>query len=222
MSSPHTSDHNFFVITSSPEFSNPISHHRSDSTTTFLSLNLQDASYSDIYDCLSDLPPIDFVTYCSGIALGRSFVDTDDSSLISLFNVNFFSIFRVIRALSLLRKFSHGASIVTISSVSAYKGGYDDAYNCSKAALNGLVRSLVSKLSPSVRINSVSPGIISDSKMTRNRRENDLDKALSYIPMRKFVSSHDVASAIIYLHSDAASSITGANIDLNGGLYLNS
>jgi 3-oxoacyl-[acyl-carrier protein] reductase len=211
-------DEQFYIVTSSNQ-SSPQSGYKSLISKVF-SLDLSSASYLEIANIVETLPEINRLTYLAGLAIGKSFADTTDVLLDAVYNVNVLSFFRIVRALHQHNKLAVNSSIVAVSSVSASKGGFDDAYNSSKAALSGLVRSLSAKLSPRTRINILAPGIIADSNMTARRKNNDLDVVIKAVPMNRFVTSEEVSAYIRFMHSSSSLSLVGASIDLNGGNYL--
>src|SRR5690606_13234843 len=91
-------------------------------------------------------------------------------------------------------------------------------YAAVKAAVVSLTRSLALAYgSAGVRVNAVSPGT-TDTDMGRQVIESDEGKArIERIPIRRFVAPAEVASAAVFLLSDAAAGITGQTIHVNGG-----
>jgi NAD(P)-dependent dehydrogenase (short-subunit alcohol dehydrogenase family) len=130
-------------------------------------------------------------------------------------------------AVRLLRK-AGSASIVTVSSYWGREGHpYFSAYCASKAALISLTQSLAAELSPDIRVNSVAPGNI-NTPMHFNALAVEAEKrgitsaemqALEWnkIPMRRPADTKEIASAIYFLSTDAASYFVGATLDVNGG-----
>jgi NAD(P)-dependent dehydrogenase (short-subunit alcohol dehydrogenase family) len=114
-----------------------------------------------------------------------------------------------------------GASIVLTSSVLANAGGPGyAAYAASKGALNSLARVLVSELSPrGIRVNVVSPGATRTPIWgTTPEGEAKLEAALSRgIPLQRLGEPEEIAAAVLFLASDDASFVQGANIGVDGG-----
>jgi 3-oxoacyl-[acyl-carrier protein] reductase len=121
-------------------------------------------------------------------------------------------------ALALMRK--TGGSIVNISSVAAFAGSVGQVnYAAAKAGVVGLTRSLALEYgSRNIRVNCVVPGIISTA-MTSNVAPELMDDFVSRIPLKRLGLPEDVAQAVLFLASDAASYITGACLHVNGGGY---
>ncbi|NPA75238.1 MAG: SDR family oxidoreductase [Euryarchaeota archaeon] len=114
----------------------------------------------------------------------------------------------------------NGASIVFISSQLAFRGSTSSvAYSASKAGVLGLMRSLALQLAPAVRVNAVSPGTI-DTDIISGYSEEERIARERNIPLQRIGLPEEVAHAVKFLISDESSYITGANIDVNGGLYI--
>lgn len=115
------------------------------------------------------------------------------------------------------------ARVVTISSVAAQLGGYrsSSSYIASKAAILGLTKALARELAPKrVTVNSVAPGLIDAPMLRLSLDPADDEKAASTIPLGRLGTPEDVAGAVRFLISSAASYITGVTIDVNGGYRM--
>ena len=111
--------------------------------------------------------------------------------------------------------------IVNISSVVARSGNAGQAnYSAAKAGLIGLTKSLAQEMgSRNVTVNAIAPGFIS-TDMTAGLTDELKAKILSGIPLARFGTVDDIAAAVEFLASDRAGYITGAVIDVNGGMYM--
>jgi 3-oxoacyl-[acyl-carrier protein] reductase len=111
-----------------------------------------------------------------------------------------------------------GGRIVNISSVAAFRGG-GDMYSAAKAGLVGLSYSLAQELGPEgITVNVVAPGLVLDTeffgdRMTGERRR----RTVAQIPVGRAGRPEDVAEAVRYLASAAASFVTGEVLHVNGG-----
>ena len=111
-------------------------------------------------------------------------------------------------------------SIVLISSQLAFKGSSSGAdYGASKAGLLGLGRSLARELAPSIRVNTISPGFI-DTDILAGDDAEKRRKRIDQVPLGRIGTGDDVAKGVLFLLSDGSSYITGADLDVNGGLYI--
>lgn len=111
--------------------------------------------------------------------------------------------------------------IVNLSSVVGRSGNAGQAnYVAAKAGLIGLTKSLAQEMgSRGVTVNAVAPGFI-DTDMTAGLPAELKAKILAGIPLGRFGAADDVAAAVEFLSSDRASYITGAVLDVNGGMYM--
>lgn len=130
--------------------------------------------------------------------------------------------FTVQKALPLLSK---GASIVLNASVVAEKGfPTTSVYSASKAALRNLARTLTAELAPrGIRVNSVSPGPIDTpiyGKLGKPDAEVEQMAAgfRTMVPLDRFGTSEELARAVLFLASDDSSFVTGADLQVDGGL----
>ena len=110
-------------------------------------------------------------------------------------------------------------TIVNVSSVvgvSGYRGL--SVYGATKAALDGFTRALARELGPAgVTVNSVAPGYLG-TEMTEGMREVQLDQITRRTPLGRLGEPEDVAGAVQFLASPAASFITGQVLVIDGGL----
>lgn len=112
-----------------------------------------------------------------------------------------------------------GGSVVNIGSMAAYSAARGMAsYGATKAALNSLTRSMARELAPDIRLNVVAPGHI-DTPRTNSRRDAaKRARQLAETPMGRYGTPEDVAGAVMYLVSPAASWVTGEVIRIAGGM----
>lgn len=122
-------------------------------------------------------------------------------------------------ALPLLDR-SDDPRIIFIGSPNAFIGSVNKiAYNTSKAALIGLVKSLALELAPKILVNAVIPGYINTSLM-KNFSIKSNSARIKRIPLRRIGLPEDIAGVVSFLVSRGASYIHGQSIHVNGGLIL--
>lgn len=137
---------------------------------------------------------------------------------LGVFNVNLFAVALLSKGLIDQLAAAHG-SIVNVTSIAGsrvhpYAGS---AYAASKAALATLTREMASEFAPQgVRVNAISPGEI-DTAILSPGTAAFADRE---VPMRRLGRPGEVASAIYFLCSDAASYVNGAELHINGGQHV--
>src|SRR5580658_9263844 len=111
--------------------------------------------------------------------------------------------------------------IVNISSVVAEAGNPGQAnYVASKAGLIGLTKCLAQEMaSRNITVNAIAPGFI-DTDMTTALSDELKQNMLAHIPLKRFGKPEDVAAAVKFLASEEAGYITGAVLNVNGGMYM--
>ncbi|MCM8816943.1 MAG: 3-oxoacyl-ACP reductase FabG [Candidatus Omnitrophica bacterium] len=140
----------------------------------------------------------------------------------TVFDVNMTSAFMVTkRAIPHLRKTKNGA-IVNIISLSVQTGGANGAgpYAAAKGALLVFTRTLARELAPEIRVNAVIPGVIETHHHEIFSTPERMEQYKKETPLGRNGRPEEVAGAVLYLVSDAASFTTGAVIDINGGRFL--
>jgi 3-oxoacyl-[acyl-carrier protein] reductase len=137
-------------------------------------------------------------------------------------NLNLTSVFllnqAVIKKAMLPQK---NGSIINIASVVASIGNPGQAnYVAAKAGLIGLSKTLAREYATrNIRVNSLSPGFIA-SPMTDKLSQGLKDSLIKSIPLQRMGSPDEIAHAAVFLASDKASYITGHNLHVNGGLFM--
>lgn len=118
---------------------------------------------------------------------------------------------------------NNNSSIVNLASLAGRKGGHPGslAYSTSKGAILTFTRALSAELgSKGIRVNAVAPGLILGTSFhnTHTTKESAAATTAS-IPIQRAGNANDVARAVLYLASEYDGFITGATLDINGGVY---
>lgn len=112
----------------------------------------------------------------------------------------------------------HGGSIVNVASVGGLRPApILGAYNISKAAVVHLTHQLAFELAPRIRVNGVAPGVVK-TRLASSLWEGHEEQAAAGHPLNRLGEPEDVARAIVFLASDAASWITGVVLPVDGGV----
>ncbi|MCD8138766.1 MAG: SDR family oxidoreductase [Planctomycetaceae bacterium] len=118
-----------------------------------------------------------------------------------------------------------GGVIINVSSVAGHRPNASSIpYAVTKAAVLHLTRLLAVTLGPTIRVVSVSPGVIDDTRWNTARTDIDVqkmyDSAAAAAPLKRTGHGSDIADAIVYMASDGASFVTGVDLLVDGGRGL--
>jgi 3-oxoacyl-[acyl-carrier protein] reductase len=162
---------------------------------------------------------IDILVNNAGIYDREKFENISLENWNKVLSVNLTGSFNLCKAV--LPYMKPGCKIIFISSQLALKGSSHGAhYAASKAGLLGLVKSLALELAPKkINVNAVAPGTI-DTNLIANYTEEDRQKRINEIPLKRLGTPEDVANTCLFLASDLSNYITGETINVNGGLYI--
>ena len=113
-----------------------------------------------------------------------------------------------------------GGSIITIGSICARVGtpGVHLAYHATKGAVLAFTRGAAAELGPKgIRVNCVHPGVMPPMRDRQGASHSTRDKLIERIPLRRTGEWDDVARVVVFLASDAAAYVSGADIPVDGG-----
>ncbi len=169
----------------------------------------------------NEFGPVDIIVNCAGITRDMTMKRMDAENWEAVINTNLNSAFYVTKpawAGMLERGFGR---VINISSVNGQRGQFGQAnYSAAKAGMHGFTMALAYEgAAKGVTANTVSPGYIATA-MTAAMREDVLESIVSGIPMRRLGKPEEIASAVAFLAAEEQSYITGANIPVNGALFV--
>lgn len=151
----------------------------------------------------------------------RRLADLPASELEEVFRTNVFGAFLCCREAARRMPARGGGAIVTLSSAYAVMTGAPGTwvhFAASKASLETMSRGLARELAADgIRVNVVRPGVIATESRRTQPREH-VDRALGQVPLARMGTAGEVAAAVLWLLSDEASYVTGATLDVTGGL----
>ena len=162
------------------------------------------------------------VNNVGGLFARKKISEIDENFYDLLMDVNFKSVFLVTKAIKPLMP--EGGSIVNISSQAARDGGGPGSslYSASKGAVTSYTRALAKEFGPDgIRVNAITAGMTSTRFHDDFTSDEIRKKVAGATPLRREGKPEEIADLAIYLASESSSYITGANIDINGGI-LNS
>ena len=173
--------------------------------------------FNHIKSQFGDFPSI--IINNAGISHVGLFTDTTPELWNKIMTINLNSVYNCcyLGTPSMISK--HKGTIVNITSIWGNVGASCEvAYSTSKAAINGLTRSLAKELGPSnIRVNAVACGWV-DTDMTSCYTEEEKTAFVEEIPLCRTGQTEDIAKACLYLASPEASYVTGQILTVDGGL----
>jgi 3-oxoacyl-[acyl-carrier protein] reductase len=181
-----------------------------------------------IDDAVKFLGGLDVLVNNAGsLVARRTLTEVDDVFWAEVMSLNIDSARRVTRAaaphLIAAANSGGGASIVNLSSLAGRKGGHPGslAYSTAKGAILTFTRALANELGPrGVRVNALAPGMILGTSFHNTHTTPESAKAtVAGIPLGRGGNADDVARAALFLASEYDGFITGATLDINGGVY---
>ena len=167
---------------------------------------------------------LDILINNAGSLVARKMLNELETSFWNkVMDINLTSMMFVTRASAPYLAKNENSSIVNLASLAGRKGGHPGslAYATSKGAILTFTRALSTELGPQgTRVNAVSPGLILGTLFhnTHTTKES-ADKTTAGIPIQRAGNAADVARAVLYLASEYDGFITGATLDINGGVY---
>jgi len=185
-----------------------------------------DLSQKDSVDKLvanvqAKLGDIDILINNAGLMSDASIIEMSDELWDQALNINLTAAFKLIRACAPSMVSKKWGRIINISSQVALVGSANHAhYAAAKAGLLGLTYSAAKEYGASgVTVNAVLPGRI-QTNMIAQRSKGRLDEWLAQTPLNRLGKPEEVAGMINFLASEMASYVTGASINVNGGLVM--
>ncbi len=164
---------------------------------------------------------IDIVINNAGITRDAVFSKMTKQQWDSVINVNLNGMFNVTHHVVDSLRANNFGRIINVSSVNALKGQFSQAnYAASKSGIYGFSKSLAQELIQyNITVNSISPGYV-NTKLMNGIRPDILEDIIKHIPAKRLAEPEEIAWAIQFLIDERSQYITGANLNINGGLYF--
>ncbi|WP_054181160.1 SDR family NAD(P)-dependent oxidoreductase [Trabulsiella odontotermitis] len=164
------------------------------------------------------------VNNVGGIIARKWMGEIDQTFWKTVIDVNMTTMLNVTQsALPFLKAAKDGASIVNLASLAGRSGGHSGSlvYSTTKGAVLTWTRSLAAELGQyGIRVNAVAPGLILGTRFHNvHTTKESADETVSAIPLGRAGTAEDVARTIRFLASEYDGFISGATIDINGGIY---
>ncbi len=157
----------------------------------------------------------------AGITRDMLLVRMTDDAWNDVLTTNLTGAFNITKLCAKVMMKNREGSIVNISSIVGLRGNSGQAnYAAAKAGLIGFTQSLAKELGPrNIRVNAVAPGFI-ETDMTAKLPPEIREEALKQISLKRFGKPDEVAEVVYFLLSEKSSYITGAIIEVSGGISL--
>jgi acetoacetyl-CoA reductase len=183
------------------------------------------SSFESSRDMVKDIEarvgPIDVLINCAGITRDKTFRKMEPDQWKAVIATNLDSLFNVTRQVVDGMTERGWGRIVNISSVNGQRGQFGQTnYSAAKAGAHGFTMALAQEVArKGVTVNTVSPGYIA-TEMTQAMAEEVRQQIVAQVPMSRMGEPDEVAYLVGVLCDDRAAYITGANYELNGGLFM--
>jgi acetoacetyl-CoA reductase len=170
----------------------------------------------------SELGPIDVLVNNAGITRDMTFRKMGKADWDAVLRTNLDSVFNMTKQVMDGMTERGWGRVINVSSVNGQKGAFGQTnYSAAKAGMHGFTKALALEVAKKgVTVNTISPGYIGTKMVTAIREDILNEKILPQIPVGRLGKPDEVAGLIIYLASDEAAFVTGANISINGGQHM--
>lgn len=169
----------------------------------------------------AEVGPVEILVNNAGITRDAVFKKMTPEQWLAVINTNLNSMFNMSKQVFEKMVARGWGRIVNISSVNGQKGQFGQAnYASAKAGAHGLTMSLAQEgARAGVTVNTISPGYIG-TDMVMAIAEEVRNKIIATIPVGRLGTPEDIARTLVFLTDEEASFITGADLYVNGGLYI--
>ena len=199
-----------------------------DAQTEELNVSITPADVSDaasasamVEKVEADFGPIDVLINCAGITRDKTIRKMPVEDWDAVIETNLNSVFYVTKPVMTGMLERRYGRIINISSVNGQRGQFGQPnYSAAKAGLHGFTMAAAQEgARKDVTVNTISPGYIA-TPMTGAMPPEVLDSIVSGVPMGRLGKPEEIASTVAFLAAPETAYITGANIPVNGGLFM--
>jgi acetoacetyl-CoA reductase len=163
--------------------------------------------------------PVDILVNNAGITRDRMFAKMEKDQWDAVIATNLSSLFNMTKQFSAKMAERGWGRIINISSVNGVKGQAGQTnYSAAKAGVIGFTKALAQELATKgVTVNAIAPGYVA-TKMVMAIREDILKSIIDTVPMKRLAKPEEIGALCSYLASEPAAYMTGATLNINGGL----
>jgi acetoacetyl-CoA reductase len=184
------------------------------------------ADYNSCKSCITriadDIGPVDILINNAGIAKDTTFKKMTKADWDAVIRTNLDSVFNMTKQVIDGMTERGWGRVINVSSVNGSKGAFGQTnYSAAKAGMHGFTKALALEVARrGVTVNTISPGYIGTKMVTAIPKEVLDSRILPQIPLGRLGAPEEIAGLIIYLCSEEAAFVTGANIAINGGQHM--
>jgi acetoacetyl-CoA reductase len=200
-----------------------LSQHKA-SGREFSAYSVDVADFESCKECVARIAkhvgPVDILINNAGITRDTTFKKMSKGDWDSVIRTNLDSVFNMTKQVMDGMVDRGWGRVINVSSVNGSKGAFGQTnYSAAKAGMHGFTKALA-RARKGVTVNTISPGYIGTKMVTAIPKEVLDAKILPQIPLGRLGAPEEIAGLIIYLCSDEAAFVTGANIAINGGQHM--
>lgn len=211
---------------SSADAANQLKAEYDDGRVEVFQADLTDESQAEqmVKQAVDTLGGMDILINNAGSLIGRKLLEEIDMKFWqTVVDVNMTSMLNVTKFARPALREAKGASVVNLASLAGRKGGHPGSlmYSTAKGAVLTMTRALSTELgADGIRVNALAPGLILETSFhnTHTTKES-ADATIAQIPIGRAGNPGDVAHAALFLAEQLDGFVTGATLDINGGVY---
>ena len=211
---------------SSADAANQLKAEYDDGRVEVFQADLTDESQAEqmVKQAVDALGGMDILINNAGSLIGRKLLEEIDMKFWqTVVDVNMTSMLNVTKFARPALREAKGASVVNLASLAGRKGGHPGSlvYSTAKGAVLTMTRALSTELgADGIRVNALAPGLILETSFhnTHTTKES-ADATIAQIPIGRAGNPGDVAHAALFLAEQLDGFVTGATLDINGGVY---
>lgn len=184
------------------------------------------SNYESCANCIESIKnhigPIDVLVNNAGITRDMTFKKMTKEDWDAVMHTNLDSAFNMTKQVLDDMVEKGWGRVINVASVNGQKGAFGQTnYSAAKAGLHGFTKALALEVAKKgVTVNTISPGYIGTKMVTAIPQDILDEKIIPQIPQGRLGAPEEVAGLIIYLASNEAAFVTGANISINGGQHM--
>jgi len=169
----------------------------------------------------AEIGPVDVLVNNAGITRDAMFRKMEKAQWDAVLSTNLDSVFNVTHHILPGMAERGWGRIINISSVNGVKGQFGQAnYSAAKAGILGFTKAIAQEVAKKgVTVNAIAPGYIG-TEMVRSMKPEVVEAITAQVPMGRLGKPEEIGGLVAYLCSDIAGYVTGATLNINGGLHM--